>query len=125
MHYASPNTDALGVVAERAAGAPLAELIFRHVWEPMGAERDARLTLDPSGTAGVSGYGNQWWRRDGRTLARGIHGQSLTVDRAAGVVVTVLSSWPDAKDPRSVGGAASSRGSRVRAPRGRRVNVER
>jgi CubicO group peptidase (beta-lactamase class C family) len=151
FHYATPNTDLLGIVAERAGGAPLAELIADELWAPMGAERDAELTVDPAGTAaigggfcatlrdyarlgalvaeggrgvvpgawlerlgrgnatafarntvpessaGADGYGNQWWRRDGCTVARGIHGQLI----AAGpeTVVTILSSWPAAVDP--------------------------
>jgi CubicO group peptidase (beta-lactamase class C family) len=152
FHYATPNTDLLGLVAERAGGAPLAELIGRALWAPMGAERDAELTVDPAGTAaigggfcatlrdytrlgalvladgrgivpadwtarlgagddgafarrtvldvapGTSGYGSQWWRRDGRTVARGIHGQLVAVDREADAVVTILSSWPAALD---------------------------
>jgi CubicO group peptidase (beta-lactamase class C family) len=150
FHYATPNTDLLGIVAERAGGAPLAELIATHLWAPLGAEHDAELTVDPAGTAaigggfcatlrdysrlgvlvaadgrgivpehwiarlgegepaafalgtnsegvsGADGYGNQWWRRDGRPMARGIHGQLISIDRRAGVVVTILSSWPDA-----------------------------
>jgi CubicO group peptidase (beta-lactamase class C family) len=153
FHYASPNTDLLGIVAERAGGAPLAEQIGRELWAPMGAERDADLAVDsagtavisggicatlrdytrmgqlvldggrgivpaawiatlgngdpaafarataPKGTAGASGYRNQWWHRDGRTMARGIHGQMIAVDPAMRVVVTALSSWPAAKDP--------------------------
>jgi CubicO group peptidase (beta-lactamase class C family) len=152
LHYATPNTDLLGIVVERAGGAPLAELVSRELWAPMGAEHTAELTVDPAGTgaigggfcaslrdytrlgalvlsdgagvvpagwiarlgagadaafarctvpeatSGATGYGNQWWRRDGGTMARGIHGQLITVDREAGVVVTILSSWPDATD---------------------------
>jgi CubicO group peptidase (beta-lactamase class C family) len=152
LHYATPNTDLLGLVAERAGGAPLATLIARELWEPMGAESDAVLTVDPAGTAGIGGgfcatlrdyvrlgalvaaggrdivpagwlarlgegdpaafgrctapeitsgadgYRNQWWRRDGRAMARGIHGQLIAVDREADVVVTIFSSWPNATD---------------------------
>jgi CubicO group peptidase (beta-lactamase class C family) len=148
LHYSTPNTDLLGLVAERAGGAPLAELIARELWAPLGAERDALLTVDNEGTAaigggfcatlrdyarlgelvrrggaglvpadwiarlgagdddafarsswateGASGYGNQWWRIDGRPVARGIHGQLVAADREAGVVVAILASWPDA-----------------------------
>ena len=148
LHYSTPNTDLLGLVAERAGGAPLAELIARELWAPLGAERDALLTVDPAGTAaigggfcatlrdyarlgelvrrdgagvvpadwiarlgagdegafarhsfateGASGYGLQWWRIDGRPVARGIHGQLVAADREAGVVVAILCSWPEA-----------------------------
>jgi CubicO group peptidase (beta-lactamase class C family) len=152
MHYASPNTDLLGIVAERAGGAPLAELISRELWAPMGAAADAELAVDHTGTAVISGgfcatlrdysrlgqlvledgrdvvpaswvarlgqgdpaafarctserisaaatgYRDQWWSREHRIVARGIHGQQIAVDREAGAVVTVLSSWPDATD---------------------------
>ena len=47
-------------------------------------------------TEGASGYGLQWWRIDGRPVARGIHGQLMAVDREARVVVAILCSWPEA-----------------------------
>ena len=55
FHYATPNTDLAGVATERAAGAPLAELISRELWAPAGAERDALLTVDSAGTATIGG----------------------------------------------------------------------
>ena len=58
----------------------------------------ARCTA-PEATAGADGYRRQWWRRDRRVMARGIHGQLIAVDRDADVVVCVLSSWPEATDP--------------------------
>jgi CubicO group peptidase (beta-lactamase class C family) len=148
FHYATPNTDLLGIVAERAGGAPLARLIADELWGPMGAETDAELTVDPVGTgaigggfcatlrdyarlgalvadggrgvvpaawverlgrgdpqafalttvpgSGADGYGNQWWHRDGRAVAWGIHGQMIAA--GAGTVVAILSSWPAAVD---------------------------
>jgi CubicO group peptidase (beta-lactamase class C family) len=152
FHYATPNTDLLGLVAERAGDAPLAQLISDELWGPLGTERDAELTVDLAGTAAIGGgfcatlrdyarlgalvadggrgvvpaswieglgrgdanafarsttpessasaegYRNQWWRRDGRTTARGIHGQLVAVDARTATVVTILSSWPDATD---------------------------
>jgi CubicO group peptidase (beta-lactamase class C family) len=148
LHYSTPNTDLLGIVAERAGAAPLADLIARELWAPLGAERDALLTVDSAGTAaigggfcatlrdyarlgelvrrdgagivpagwvarlglgdegafarrsfateGARGYGLQWWRIDGRPVARGIHGQLVAADREARVVVAILCSWPEA-----------------------------
>ena len=152
FHYATPNTDLLGIIAERAGGAPLSELMAGELWAAMGAEHDAELTVDPAGTAaigggfcatlrdyarlgalvaeggrgvvpatwierlgrgdasafarctvpenraGADGYGNQWWQRDARTMARGIHGQLIAVDPATGTVLTIVSSWPEATD---------------------------
>ncbi len=145
FHYATPNTDLARRRRPSApTGAPLAELISRELWAPVGAERDARLTVDSAGTAtigggfcatlrdyarlglrgarerrsrsataiprrshaltdpairsGADGYGNQWWRRDGALMARGIHGQLIAVDRDA-PSWSLLSSWPDAVDP--------------------------
>ena len=49
--------------------------------------------------------------------ARGIHGQLVAVDRDAGVVVAILSSWPDGDRRRARGGAARARRRRLRAPR--------
>jgi CubicO group peptidase (beta-lactamase class C family) len=47
--YRSGSTDVMGWVLEAAAGQPLAELISRHLWKPMGAEFDANITVDSSG----------------------------------------------------------------------------
>jgi hypothetical protein len=57
-------------------------------------------TVDPEARAGTTSYANQWWCLDGRPTARGIHGQLVTVQRPSGVVITVLSSQPQALDPR-------------------------
>jgi CubicO group peptidase (beta-lactamase class C family) len=150
FHYSTPNTDLLGIVLERVAGMPLAELISRELWSPLGAERDAALTVDHAGTAAIGGgfcatlrdyarlgrlvaeggggivpadwvgelglgdaaafaratyatdddgYRNQWWLRDGRPTARGIHGQLVAADPDSQTAVVVLSSWPEALDP--------------------------
>ena len=55
FHYASPNTDLLGIAAARAGGAPLHDLIATHVWGPVGAAADAELAVDRDGTAVISG----------------------------------------------------------------------
>ena len=49
--YRSADTDMLGWVCERAAGAGMAELVSELIWRPMGAERDAEITCDMVGTA--------------------------------------------------------------------------
>lgn len=55
FHYASPNTDLLGLVVQRAAGAPLADVIADELWTRIGAEADAELAVDPRGTPVISG----------------------------------------------------------------------
>ena len=49
--YRSADTDVLGWVCERAAGARMADLIASLVWAPMGAEHDAEIICDGLGTA--------------------------------------------------------------------------
>ena len=55
FHYATPNTDLLGFVAERVTGKPLAQVIAEQVWGPVGAEHDAELTVDPAGAGAIGG----------------------------------------------------------------------
>ena len=49
--YRSADTDMLGWVCERAAGARMADLISLLIWQPMGAEFDAEITCDAVGSA--------------------------------------------------------------------------
>jgi len=49
--YRSADTDMLGWVCERAAGARMAELVSTLIWQPMGAEFDAEVTCDAFGAA--------------------------------------------------------------------------
>ncbi|MFY9920128.1 MAG: serine hydrolase [Mycobacterium sp.] len=49
--YRSADTDVLGWVCERAAGARMADLVSTLVWAPMGAEYDAEITCDALGSA--------------------------------------------------------------------------
>lgn len=55
FHYVSPNSDMLGWIIERAAGAAFAELLARHIWQPMGAEHDAFITVDAQGAPRTAG----------------------------------------------------------------------
>ncbi|MEP7023888.1 MAG: serine hydrolase, partial [Actinomycetota bacterium] len=55
FRYRSILTDVLAWVIERAAGTRLAELISRELWQPMGAEYDAEITLDPHGNPMADG----------------------------------------------------------------------
>ncbi len=53
--YKSPNSDLLGWLLERASGERAADLLARHVWQPMGAEADAYITVDRKGAPRTAG----------------------------------------------------------------------
>lgn len=55
FHYVSPNTDMLGWILERASGSTISELLTRHIWQPMGMEHDAFITVDRYGAARTAG----------------------------------------------------------------------
>jgi CubicO group peptidase (beta-lactamase class C family) len=55
FRYRSILTDVLAWVIERAAGARLHHLIERELWQPMGAEFDAEITLDSRGNPMADG----------------------------------------------------------------------
>ncbi len=55
FRYRSILTDVLAWVIERAAGQRLHELISRELWQPMGAEFDAEITLDARGNPMADG----------------------------------------------------------------------
>ena len=55
FHYVSPNTDLLGWVIERITGERYADLVSNHIWRPMGAERDAYITVDRLGAPRCAG----------------------------------------------------------------------
>ena len=49
FEYRSILTDVLGWVLERAGADSFANLFARHIWIPLGAERDAAITVDRGG----------------------------------------------------------------------------
>jgi CubicO group peptidase (beta-lactamase class C family) len=49
FHYASSETEVLGLVVQRATGQSLASYLQRRVWQPMGAEAEARWVTDRDG----------------------------------------------------------------------------
>ena len=55
FHYVSPNTDLLGWALERASGERYADLVSRVLWAPMGAGRDAYITVDRLGAPRCAG----------------------------------------------------------------------
>jgi CubicO group peptidase (beta-lactamase class C family) len=55
FNYRSVLTDVLAWVMERAAGERFADLVSRELWEPMGAEFDAEITVDGRGNPMADG----------------------------------------------------------------------
>jgi CubicO group peptidase (beta-lactamase class C family) len=55
FRYQSANTDLLGWALERATGRRFAELLAQRLWQPLGAEHDAFITVDRDGTARCTG----------------------------------------------------------------------
>lgn len=55
FHYVSPNTDLLGWIIERSAGARYVDLMSELLWRPMGASRPAYVTVDRLGAPRVAG----------------------------------------------------------------------
>lgn len=58
FQYASPCTDVIGWVLERAYGMPYAELLSREIWSKLGCEHDADISVDkyssPIADGGIS-----------------------------------------------------------------------
>jgi len=73
FNYVSPCTDLMGWVIERAAGARFADLFSELIWQPMGAEVDAYITVDRLGAPRCAGGLNMTVRdlaRVGRMVAQ-------------------------------------------------------
>jgi hypothetical protein len=55
FHYVSTNTDLLGWILERSAGTRFADLISNLLWQPMGAQASAYITVDRLGAPRCAG----------------------------------------------------------------------
>jgi CubicO group peptidase (beta-lactamase class C family) len=55
FHYISINTDLLGWCIERATGRRYGDLVSELLWQPMGAERSAYITVDRLGAPRCAG----------------------------------------------------------------------
>ncbi|KPG00403.1 6-aminohexanoate hydrolase [Rhodopseudomonas sp. AAP120] len=55
FRYTSANTDLLGWAIERASGRRFAQLVSELIWQPLGAEQPASVTLDRGGLARATG----------------------------------------------------------------------
>jgi hypothetical protein len=55
FHYVSPNTDLLGWIIERATGERYCDLVGRLLWQRIGAEHPAHITVDRFGAPRCAG----------------------------------------------------------------------
>ncbi len=55
FRYLSPTTDLMGWICARAAGSTWAQAVSTYLWQPLGAEADAEVTLDREGTPRAAG----------------------------------------------------------------------
>ena len=55
FHYASPNTDLLGIALERAVGRRFHDYLAEKLWRPLGLYGPAYVTVDRVGTARAAG----------------------------------------------------------------------
>lgn len=55
FRYRSPNSDLLGILVERASGGRFSDVMSERLWQPMGAARNAWITVDMEGTARTAG----------------------------------------------------------------------
>lgn len=89
FHYVSPNSDLLGWILERASGKRFATLMAEVLWQPMGAQADASITVDRLG-APRTGGGICMTLRD---LAR--IGEMMRRDGQAGGRQVIPRAWID------------------------------
>ena len=69
FHYASIEPDVLGVVLRNATGKSLSDYLREKIWQPIGAEADARWMLDAEGFE-LAHFGFNAVLRDYARLAR-------------------------------------------------------
>lgn len=93
--YASPNSDLLGILIERATGRRYVDLFSDLLWKPLGAKNHALVSVDAAGTARSAG-GVCVTARD---LAR--VGQMLLDEGSAGGRQVVPAAWVE--DMRTAG----------------------
>lgn len=55
FHYASPNTDLLGWAIERVTSVRYTDLLSELIWQPLGAQEKAYITVDSTGAPRCAG----------------------------------------------------------------------
>jgi CubicO group peptidase (beta-lactamase class C family) len=89
FHYVSPNSDLLGWLLERASGRRLADLLSEGIWQQIGAEMPAYVTVDRLGAARTAGGISATLRDLGR------FGEMMRNHGAAGGRQVVPRAWVD------------------------------
>jgi CubicO group peptidase (beta-lactamase class C family) len=103
FRYRSILIDVLAWVLEKAGGARFADLVSRELWQPMGAEHDAEITVDAHGNALADGGISATLRDAGRV---GL----LALRRGRGPEAQVVpESWLDDTIAGATDGAAAFR----------------
>ncbi len=92
FHYVSPCTDLLGWILERVGGRPFHAMFSDMIWQPMGAEFDAYITVDRLGGQRVAGGICVTLRdlaRFGQMMLEGGHGNGRQIVPSAWIDDTV------------------------------------
>jgi len=94
FHYRTANTDALGWVLARVSGKSVAQLLSERIWSRLGAEQDAYMSVDSTGTPFAGGGLNtgirdlarfgEMIRNDGRANGKQIIPAAAVADIRAG-----------------------------------------
>jgi len=94
FEYRSIETDVLAMLMERVTGKPLAAVISEEIWRPIGAESDAKFTVDRSGYALADGGFNaslrdfarfgQLWAKRGKVSDQQILSEAWVNETLAG-----------------------------------------
>lgn len=100
--YATPVSDVLGWLLEQACGRPYADLFGESIWTPLGAERDAAISVDPAGTP-LMGAGLAATTRDlarfGVLLDEGLAEDGAGAGATAPIPARVIESMRNGSDP--------------------------
>ena len=107
FHYLSPCSDMLGLLLEKVTGEPFADLMSRLLWQPMGAQTDALLSLDekgaPRGAGGICATPHDLLRLGELLLHNGeIDGDRVVSDRwiqTPGATVIMRHGGPEISTP--------------------------
>ena len=92
FHYVSPATDLLGWILERVGGRPFHAMFSDMIWQPMGAEFDAYITVDrlsAQRTAGGICVTLRDLARFGQMLLEGGHANGRQIVPAAWIEDTI------------------------------------